>query len=234
MRRSAKWRGRLSSRSLIIIIVFLPLFSLEQMEGKMFKPLAMTMCFAMLGSLLVALTIVPVLCSLFLRGHKDEPRQSRHPPREAGLPAGAFAGAPVPMDHRGRRRRHLRRHPGAGSAAGHRVPAATGRGRHRHQRGAAALRVAGRLGRRGNGDRTAPSHVPGGQDRRHQDRARGNLRGSHGAGAERSRDHAASRRTNGRPGGPRKPLWPRCRRNWPPYPGCACRSPSPLRCASTN
>jgi len=55
---------------LIIIIVFLPLFTLEQMEGKMFKPLAMTMCFALLGSLLVALTIVPVLCSLFLRGHK--------------------------------------------------------------------------------------------------------------------------------------------------------------------
>ncbi len=55
---------------LIIIIVFLPLFTLEQMEGKMFKPLAMTMCFALFGSLLAALTIVPVLCSLFLRAHK--------------------------------------------------------------------------------------------------------------------------------------------------------------------
>ncbi|MEI6653790.1 MAG: CusA/CzcA family heavy metal efflux RND transporter [Verrucomicrobiota bacterium] len=55
---------------LIIIIVFLPLFTLEQMEGKMFKPLAMTMCFALMGSLLVALTLIPVLCSLFLRGHK--------------------------------------------------------------------------------------------------------------------------------------------------------------------
>jgi len=55
---------------LIIIIVFLPLFTLEQMEGKMFKPLAMTMCFALMGSLLMALTIIPVLCSLFLRGHK--------------------------------------------------------------------------------------------------------------------------------------------------------------------
>lgn len=55
---------------LIIIIVFLPLFTLEQMEGKMFRPLATTMCLALLGSLLVALTIVPVLCSLFLKGHK--------------------------------------------------------------------------------------------------------------------------------------------------------------------
>lgn len=56
---------------LIIIIVFLPLFTLEQMEGKMFRPLAATMCFALLGSLVVALTIIPVLCSLFLRGHKS-------------------------------------------------------------------------------------------------------------------------------------------------------------------
>ncbi|MFA7171929.1 MAG: CusA/CzcA family heavy metal efflux RND transporter [Kiritimatiellia bacterium] len=55
---------------LIIIVVLLPLFTLEQMEGKMFKPLALTMCFAMIGSLVAALTIVPVLCSLFLKGHK--------------------------------------------------------------------------------------------------------------------------------------------------------------------
>lgn len=56
---------------LIIVIVFFPLFTLEQMEGKMFKPLATTMCFAMLGSLLVALTTVPVLCSLFLPARKE-------------------------------------------------------------------------------------------------------------------------------------------------------------------
>ena len=56
---------------LIIVIVFLPLFSLQQMEGKMFRPLALTMCFAMLGSLVVSFTIVPVLCSLFLRGRKE-------------------------------------------------------------------------------------------------------------------------------------------------------------------
>lgn len=53
---------------LIIVIVFFPLFTLEQMEGKMFKPLATTMCFAMLGSLLVSLTIVPVLCMMFVHG----------------------------------------------------------------------------------------------------------------------------------------------------------------------
>jgi cobalt-zinc-cadmium resistance protein CzcA len=55
---------------LIIIVVFFPLFMLEQMEGKMFRPLALTVCFAMLGSLLVSLTIVPVLCSIFVRRKK--------------------------------------------------------------------------------------------------------------------------------------------------------------------
>ncbi len=55
---------------LIIIVVLLPLFTLEQMEGKMFKPLATTMCFAMAGSLVAALTITPVLCALFLKGQK--------------------------------------------------------------------------------------------------------------------------------------------------------------------
>ena len=52
---------------LIIVIVFLPLFTLEQVEGKMFKPLAATMVFALFGSLLVAFTVVPVLCSLVVR-----------------------------------------------------------------------------------------------------------------------------------------------------------------------
>ena len=46
---------------LIIIVVFLPLLTLEGMEGKMFRPLALTMVFAMASSLVVALTIVPAL-----------------------------------------------------------------------------------------------------------------------------------------------------------------------------
>jgi cobalt-zinc-cadmium resistance protein CzcA len=53
---------------LIIVIVLFPLLTLQQMEGKMFRPLAVTMGFAMLGSLVISLTVVPVLCSLLLRG----------------------------------------------------------------------------------------------------------------------------------------------------------------------
>ena len=52
---------------LIIIIVFVPLFTLESMEGKMFKPLALTICFALVGSLVVTLTIVPVLASVVVK-----------------------------------------------------------------------------------------------------------------------------------------------------------------------
>jgi cobalt-zinc-cadmium resistance protein CzcA len=52
---------------MIIVIVFLPLFTLQAMEGKMFKPLALTICFALAGSLVVSLTIVPVLGSLIIK-----------------------------------------------------------------------------------------------------------------------------------------------------------------------
>ena len=52
---------------LIMVIVFVPLFTLESLEGKMFKPLALTICFALLSSLAVSLTVVPVLASMLTR-----------------------------------------------------------------------------------------------------------------------------------------------------------------------
>lgn len=52
---------------LIIIVVFLPLFSLTGLEGKMFKPMALTITFAMVGSLILTMTLVPVLCALILK-----------------------------------------------------------------------------------------------------------------------------------------------------------------------
>jgi cobalt-zinc-cadmium resistance protein CzcA len=59
---------------LIIIIVFLPLLSLHGVEGKMFKPLAYTIMIALMVSLVLALTLSPVLCSLVLRqGSEEDP-----------------------------------------------------------------------------------------------------------------------------------------------------------------
>jgi len=52
---------------LIIVIVFFPLFSLTGLEGKMFTPLAVTVVFALLGSLLFSLTVIPVLASVLMR-----------------------------------------------------------------------------------------------------------------------------------------------------------------------
>lgn len=52
---------------LIIILVFLPILTLEGMEGKMFKPLAYTIMIALLISLLLSLTLSPALCSLVLK-----------------------------------------------------------------------------------------------------------------------------------------------------------------------
>lgn len=57
---------------LIIIIVFMPLFSLTGLEGKMFTPLAVTISFALVGSLLLSLTVIPVLASLLMRGGSEK------------------------------------------------------------------------------------------------------------------------------------------------------------------
>jgi Cu(I)/Ag(I) efflux system membrane protein CusA/SilA len=58
----------------IIILAFVPVFVLGGQSGKLFHPLAFTKTFAMIGSTLLAVTIVPVLCSLLVRGpfHREE------------------------------------------------------------------------------------------------------------------------------------------------------------------
>lgn len=53
---------------LIIIIVYLPIVTLTDMEGKMFSPMAFTVGFALLGSLILTMTLVPTLCSYLLKG----------------------------------------------------------------------------------------------------------------------------------------------------------------------
>ena len=63
---------------LIISVVFLPLMTLQGMEGKMFAPLAYTLVISLLASVIVTLTLSPVLASLVLRGdHPEETRLTR-------------------------------------------------------------------------------------------------------------------------------------------------------------
>lgn len=51
---------------LIIMIVYLPILTLEGIEGKLFRPMALTVIFALIGSMILSLTLMPVLASLFL------------------------------------------------------------------------------------------------------------------------------------------------------------------------
>ena len=56
----------------IIIVVYLPILTLEGVEGKMFRPMALTVVFALAGSLVLTFLLTPVLISLFMRGKVEE------------------------------------------------------------------------------------------------------------------------------------------------------------------
>ena len=57
---------------LIITIVYIPILSLVGVEGKTFKPMALTVIYALIGALILTLTLMPVLCSYFLKGRISE------------------------------------------------------------------------------------------------------------------------------------------------------------------
>ena len=57
---------------LIILIVFIPILSLSGVEGKMFRPMAMTFSFALIGAMIFCLTYVPVVSSMFLKTGKQK------------------------------------------------------------------------------------------------------------------------------------------------------------------
>ncbi|MBL6448736.1 CusA/CzcA family heavy metal efflux RND transporter [Fulvivirga sp. 29W222] len=57
---------------LIIIIVFIPIFSLINVEGKMFRPMAEVFCFALIGAMILCFTYVPVMSSLFIKPSAQE------------------------------------------------------------------------------------------------------------------------------------------------------------------
>jgi cobalt-zinc-cadmium resistance protein CzcA len=71
--------GPVVSGILIIIIVFLPLLTLQGLEGKLFTPVALTIVFALSGSLVLSLTVIPVIASYLLKevSHEEPwlPRQ---------------------------------------------------------------------------------------------------------------------------------------------------------------
>jgi cobalt-zinc-cadmium resistance protein CzcA len=59
----------------IIVAVYLPIFALQGMEARMFRPMALTVCCAILGSLVLTLTLVPAISSLALKQQSHHPRE---------------------------------------------------------------------------------------------------------------------------------------------------------------
>ena len=57
---------------IIIIVSYLPIFTLQRVEGRLFRPMAWTVAFALVGALVFALLIAPVLCSLLFKGEIKE------------------------------------------------------------------------------------------------------------------------------------------------------------------
>jgi cobalt-zinc-cadmium resistance protein CzcA len=58
----------------IIITAYLPIFTLQRIEGRLFRPMAWTVAFALLGALLFSILVIPVLCGLLFRGRMSERR----------------------------------------------------------------------------------------------------------------------------------------------------------------
>ncbi|MDT8401957.1 MAG: efflux RND transporter permease subunit [Bacteroidales bacterium] len=74
---STEIRPSIFNATIIIIITFIPLFFLEGMEGRMLKPLGISFIVALLASLLVAITITPVMCSYLLTNEKRLVRKAK-------------------------------------------------------------------------------------------------------------------------------------------------------------
>ena len=102
--RATKLVGRPSFFSMaIIMLAFMPVFALTGQEGKLFHPLAFAKTFAMVGATAIAVTLVPVLCMLLLRG-KISLRKDQNPVMR--LCSGStgpcsVVGARSPRDHTG-------------------------------------------------------------------------------------------------------------------------------------
>src|SRR5262249_58233203 len=76
LKASLEVRSAVVYASLIVILVFLPVFFLEGLSGSFFRPLALAYVLAIVASLLLALTVTPALSLMLLPGATDRHRES--------------------------------------------------------------------------------------------------------------------------------------------------------------
>ena len=170
--------GAITASTLTTVAVFLPIAFVGDLAGELFRPFALTVTIALLSSLLVSLTIVPVLAYWFLRtpavtgspasaaGDRRQGARGRaaHAPA-ARLPAGPVRDAAAPGPHPDRRGPGARRHRGDVPAARHRPAGPLRREQHDRQAGPAGRHQPGRGQRLGDPGRGRPAG-----HRRHQGR----------------------------------------------------------------
>ena len=143
LRSALEVRSATAFGEAIIALVYVPILTLEGVEGKMFRPMALTVLFALGGAFVLSLTFVPALASLRPARRGDRPPEPRGHPGAEALRARAPRYDCAPLGHRGALHwRVLVRERGRRRTAGMGVHAAAGRRRadHRDQPAAVAPR----------------------------------------------------------------------------------------------
>ena len=139
------------------MIVYLPILTLQGIEGKLFRPMALTVVFALAGSMVLSLTLMPVLASLGLSRKTPDKETLVDRLRPLALPAAAAPGPAVPLDDAGLRRARSRwpRRSWASRLGSEFVPRLE-RGDDRHQHDPPGQRQPGGVARLRHADRGDP------------------------------------------------------------------------------
>ena len=147
---------------LIITIVYLPILALQGSEGKLFRPMALTVIFALAGSLVLSLTFMPVMASLGLSSRPPGEGNLADPQAQAGVRADPRRFPPPSGPGVRRGGRPGTREPSSRLEHGGRVHAAAQRGRSADRGRSDTLRGAGAGGADFDPDREATAELPGG------------------------------------------------------------------------
>ena len=142
---------------IITIAAFLPLFTMQGVEGQIFGPMARTYAYALIGAVIATFTVTPVLASILLPAHVQEVETFVVRHIRTRLPGGSGARGPQLSPRGGHRRGVSGAVPQSRVAARHRIPAQAGRGQSVDPRRDAADHHAG--GRDGHGGQDPRHHL---------------------------------------------------------------------------